>query len=130
MSTRPLVWATISTKLPTRWGSATSTGAVRQVPPSLSTVRCVAASSASRMSQAHTEAPSRASTTQIARPIPWAAPVTMATCPSSRPMSALPRDARIEHPVREVHDEVHDDEGEREHQHRPLEQDVVPREDG
>src|SRR4030095_7556572 len=44
-------------------------------------------------------------------------------------ISALPRDARVEHAVGEIHDEVHEDEGEREQQHRALQQDIVAGED-
>src|SRR5258706_6858098 len=43
--------------------------------------------------------------------------------------SSLTADPRVEEPVREVDDQVDDDEGQREDQHRALQQDVVARED-
>src|SRR5438034_11479628 len=46
-----------------------------------------------------------------------------------RPRSALSADAGIEEAVREIDDQVDDDEGQREDEHRALEQDVVAGED-
>src|SRR5574341_178267 len=91
MSIRPAASATSPTNAPTRAASVTSTSAVweRPRPPVLAAGedRRVADSTASRVpsrsspstSQAQICAPSPARATQIARPIPCAAPVTIAT---------------------------------------------------
>src|SRR5262245_22864311 len=46
-------------------------------------------------SATHTRAPSRASACAMARPMPWPAPVTIATFPSRRPIRHLPSSGRL-----------------------------------
>ena len=84
-SRRPASAAARATKACTAALSRTSTTSARPAPARAPSIAArVASSSAGRTSQAHTVAPSRASATPMARPMPWAAPVTIATRPVSR----------------------------------------------
>src|ERR1700722_19315484 len=65
------------------------------IPPS-STIRAMAASPPSTsMSASSTRAPCEANAAAVARPIPWAAPVTMATLPSNPDIRRRPRSAPV-----------------------------------
>ena len=59
-------------------------------PPAARTSVTVRASSASRASASATRAPAWANSRALARPMPVAAPVMMATLPRSAPLSAIP----------------------------------------
>src|SRR5579884_2768775 len=82
MSTAPSA-ATISSTTVRTWSSrVTSSRRDRQRPPRRWHASAVAAASSASTSTAQTDAPRRTSSTQIERPMPWAAPVTSAARPS------------------------------------------------
>ena len=98
-STRSKRSAIDSTKASTASGSRTSSSALSTGRPSPSMSAATSASRSAWRSQIATVAPHRANRRAVARPIPWAAPVTTATRSVSRMESASKRSPVVMGPL-------------------------------
>src|SRR5262249_39957988 len=86
--------ATLSATIPsTSARRPTSTVSAIASPPAARISSAVRSARCAFSSATQTRAPSRANTSAMPRPMPWPAPVTIATLPASRPMAGLSRRA-------------------------------------